>query len=445
MKEYQKPIITKVDFSMASKYGSPLKTQKVRSEIDGISVRDLVNKYGSPLFVFSQKAIEEKYNEFKEAFSSRYPEVEFFWSYKTNYLDAICKIYHKLGSKAEVVSEFEYEKARSLGIDGKDIIFNGPYKPKEALKKAVIEGAKIHIDHWYEINDLEEIAEEIGREIPVAIRCNMNTGVYPAWSRFGFNIDNNEAYDAIKRIYEGKKLILTGLHSHIGTFMLSAFAYGVETKKLIELKNKVEEDFGYEIEYIDVGGGFASKNRLKGVYQPPEVIVPSADEYAEAITNAIFENNKGKLPKLYLETGRALIDEAGYLLTSVFASKRLPDGKKSYIVDAGVNLLYTAFWYNFDIALDKRYDGFNEPSQINGPLCMNIDVIAENIMLPPLDRGTILSIWPVGAYNITQSMQFIRYRPRVVLIDKEGKTHLIREADDLEYVKEKEIIPDYLK
>ena len=445
MKKYEKPVIIKVDFTMASKYGSPLKSQKIRSEIDGVDVRELVEKYGSPLFVFSQKQIEEKYHEYYNAFSSRYPDVTFGWSYKTNYLDAICKIYHKLGSIAEVVSEFEYEKARSLGIEGKDIIFNGPYKPKEALKKAVIEGAKIHIDHWYEINDLEEIADELGVEIPVAIRCNMNTGVYPQWSRFGFNIDNGEAIDAIKRIYEGKKLILRGLHSHIGTFMLSASAYGVETKKLIELKNRIQEDFGYEIEYIDIGGGFASKNRLKGVYQSPEVIVPSADEYAEAITNAIYENNKGNLPKLYLETGRALIDEAGYLLTSVFASKRLPDGKKSYIVDAGVNLLYTAFWYNFDIALDRRYDGLNEPSMINGPLCMNIDVIAENIMLPPLNRGSVLSIWPVGAYNITQSMQFIRYRPRVVLIDNDSNVHIIREADDLEYVREKEIMPDFLK
>jgi diaminopimelate decarboxylase len=443
--KYEKPTINKVDFALASKYGSPLKTQKIRSEIDGVNVRDLVKEFGSPLFVFSERTIEDKYLEFKEAFSSRYPEVEFWWSYKTNYLDAICRIYHKLGSKAEVVSEFEYQKARRNGIEGKNIIFNGPYKPKDALKVAVKEGAKIHIDHLYEINDLEDIAEELGVNIPVAIRCNMDTGIYPQWSRFGFNIDNGEAYEAVRRIYKGKKLYLTGLHAHIGTFMLSSSAYANEVKKLMGLRRKLEEDFGYEIEYIDIGGGFASKNKLKGVYQPPEVIVPSADEYAEAITNAIYEFNDKKLPKLYLETGRALIDEAGYLLTSVFASKRFPDGRKGYIVDAGVNLLYTAFWYNFDIALDKRYEGLNEPSMINGPLCMNIDVIAENIMLPPLERGSVLSLWPVGAYNYTQSMQFIRYRPRVVLIDKNSTPHLIREADDLDYVVEKEIVPDYLK
>ena len=434
---YQKPTINRVDFSLASKYGSPYKTQKIKSEIDGFDVHQLVKEYGSPLFVFSKKEIEKKYTQFKDAFSSRYPDVTFFWSYKTNYLDAICRLFHELGSKAEVVSEFEYDKAKALGIEGKDIIFNGPYKPKSALKKAVIDGALIHIDHWDEINDLEEVAQELNISVPVAIRCNMDVGVYPAWSRFGFNIDNNEAYDAVERIVKGDTLRIVGLHTHIGTFMLSADAYGVATKKIMELRNKIEEKFGLEIEYIDIGGGFASKNRLKGVYQAPDVVVPTPDEYAEAITNAIYENAKGKLPKLYLETGRALIDEAGYLLSSVFASKRLPDGKVSYVVDAGVNLLYTAFWYNFEIFLDKRYEGLNEPSQINGPLCMNIDTIAENIMLPSLDRGSILTIWPVGAYNYTQSMQFIQYRPRVVLIDE--KPILIRESDDLAYVKEKEL------
>jgi diaminopimelate decarboxylase len=363
--KYEKPTINKVDFALASKYGSPLKTQKIRSEIDGVNVRDLVKEFGSPLFVFSERTIEDKYLEFKEAFSSRYPEVEFWWSYKTNYLDAICRIYHKLGSKAEVVSEFEYQKARRNGIEGKNIIFNGPYKPKDALKVAVKEGAKIHIDHLYEINDLEDIAEELGVNIPVAIRCNMDTGIYPQWSRFGFNIDNGEAYEAVRRIYKGKKLYLTGLHAHIGTFMLSSNAYANEVRNLMQLRKRIQEDFGYDIEYIDIGGGFASKNRLKGVYQPPEVIVPTADEYAEAITNAIYEFNDKKLPKLYLETGRALIDEAGYLLTSVFADKRFPDGRKGYIVDAGVNLLYTAFWYNFDIALDKRYEGLNDVNFIN--------------------------------------------------------------------------------
>ncbi len=445
MKKYEKPTINRVDFTMASKYGSPLKTQKIRNSIDGVDVHKLTENYGSPLFVFSQKAIEEKYKKLYEAFSSRYPNVKFGWSYKTNYLNAICKIFHNLGSIAEVVSEFEYQKARALGVEGKDIIFNGPYKPKEHLKTAVKEKAKIHIDHLFEINDLEEIADELDIKIPVAIRVNMDTGIYPQWSRFGFNFENGEAYEAVKRIHKEGKLVLTGLHTHIGTFMLDANAYREATLKLMDLKNQIEEDFGYEIEYIDLGGGFASKNRLKGIYQPPEVIVPTADDYANAITNAIYEKNKSdKLPFLYLETGRHLIDEAGYLLTTVVGYKRFPDGRKGYILDAGVNLLYTSTWYNFNIELDKHYEGLNEPSMLNGPLCMNIDVIEENIMLPSLERGSVLTISPVGAYNYTQAMQFIRYKPAAVLIDKNSNVHIIKEEDDLQTVNFKERMPKEL-
>ena len=437
---YIKPTINKVEFAMASKYGSPLKTQKIRSEIDGVKVSELVEQFGSPLFVFSETKIRELYHNLYNAFSSRYPDVQFGWSYKTNYLNGICKVFHELGSIAEVVSEFEYQKARALGIEGKDIIFNGPYKPYEDLKIAVKEGAKIHVDNLFELNDLEKIADELGTIIKVAIRINMDTGVYPQWSRFGFNFESEEAYEAVKRMYNGGKLELNGIHSHIGTFMLDANAYKMATVKIMQLKERVENDFGATIEYIDLGGGFASKSHLKGIYQSPDVIVPTADDYAEAITNAIYEMNKSDtLPKLYLETGRALIDEAGYLLTSVHGYKRFPDGKKGYILDAGVNLLYTSTWYNFNIELDKHYEGENEPSMLNGPLCMNIDVIEEHVMLPALDRGSVLTISPVGAYNYTQAMQFIRYKPAAVLIDTEGTPRLIKEVDDLATVNYKEI------
>lgn len=437
---YEKPTINKIDFAMASKYGSPIHTQKIRTEIDGISVNELTEKFGSPLFVYSQTKMEELYKNLYSAFSSRYPDVQFGWSYKTNYLNEICKVFHDLGSCAEVVSEFEYQKARALGIEGKDIIFNGPYKPYEDLKIAVQEGAKIHVDNLFELDDLEKIANEFDMVIPLAIRINMDIGVYPQWSRFGFNYENGDAYEAIERMYASKKMKLVGIHSHIGTFMLDANAYRNATIKIMQLKEQVERDFSSEIAYIDLGGGFASKTNLKGIYQSTDVVIPTADDYAEAITNVIYDLNKSeKLPKLYLETGRALIDEAGYLLTSVHGYKRFPDGKKGYILDAGVNLLYTSTWYNFNIETDRHYEGENEASLLNGPLCMNIDVIEENLMLPPLNRGTVLSISPVGAYNYTQSMQFIRYKPAVVLIDKEGKARCIKEVDNLATVNYREV------
>jgi diaminopimelate decarboxylase len=372
--------------------------------------------------------------------------VEFSWSYKTNYLDAICAVLHSEGETAEVVSEFEYEKARRLGVPGNKIIYNGPYKPFDSLLVAAEEGARINVDHFEEIADLEKVAEQLGRKVKVGIRLNMDTGIRPQWSRFGFNLENGQALDAVKRIAAGGKLELIGLHCHIGTFILDPKAYENEVRKMVNFAYEVEEKFGFKIEYLDIGGGFPSKNRLKGVYLPPDVAVPSIDEFAERICSALLESLKpGDYPKLIIESGRAIVDEAGYLITTVHAAKRMPDGRKAYVLDAGVNVLFTAFWYHFNVEINRDVQGPAEPCVLYGPLCMNIDVVDDAVQLPPLPRGTRLILSPVGAYNVTQWMQFIRYRPAVVLIGENGEVDLIREAEDLSDIVRRERLPERLK
>jgi diaminopimelate decarboxylase len=446
-KAYVKPTILKLQSGLMNKFGaSPYYARKIRTAIDDISIDELVERFGSPLFVFSERHIRRSIREAKEAFASRYPNVTFSWSYKTNYLDAINAIYHQEESIAEVVSEMEYDKARRLGVRGEDIIFNGPHKSLSALKKAAEEGAKIHIDHFDEIDDLEKVADELGREISVAIRLNLDSGIHPLWTRFGFNLESGQAMDAVRRIQMGGKLRLIGLHCHIGTFILEADAYKTETEKLVRFAYQLEETLGVIIEYLDLGGGFPSKNKLKGIYLPPDVSVPPLDTFAEKVSEGLYSALKpGDFPKIYLETGRALIDEAGYLITTVFASKRLPDGRKSYVLDAGVNLLFTATWYKFTLEIDREVQGIGEPSLLNGPLCMNIDVVDEGTLLPPLRRGTRLILSPVGAYNVTQWMQFIEYRPAVVLVTETGDIELIREKEDLSDLLRREQLPDRLR
>jgi diaminopimelate decarboxylase len=446
-KTYEKPVITKLETGFMNKFGtSPLYARKVRKDLDGHTISDLTEKFGSPLFVISERKLRENYRKIYKAFSSRYPNVQFGWSYKTNYLKAVCSVLHQEGALAEVVSAFEYEKARSLGIKGEDIIFNGPHKTIDILEKAVSEDAMIHIDHFDEINDLEKVSKKLGKKIKVGIRVNMDTGIHPQWDRFGFNLETGQVFDAVKRIAMGGKLVIRGLHSHIGTFILEPEAYAKEVEKLIKLAYEIEDNFGFKIEYLDIGGGFPSKNKLKGTYLPPDVLIPSIDDYAERITDSLYSNLRpGDFPKLILETGRAIIDEAEYLITTVFASKRLPDGRKAYIVDAGVNILFTAFWYKFNIEIDRDLQGVNEPSVIYGPLCMNIDIIDDGVMLPPLERGTRLIISPVGAYNNTQWMQFIEYRPYVVMIMEDGSIEVIREKEDITDIERREKLPDKLR
>ncbi|MFC1749065.1 alanine racemase [Pseudomonadota bacterium] len=444
---YVKPMITKLHGGTMNKFGaSPHYARKVRKSIDGVCVKKLTEEFGSPLFVFSESHIRHTIRRAKEAFSTRYPNVTFGWSYKTNYLDAINAIFHQEGSIAEVVSEMEYDKARRLGVSGSNILFNGPHKSLAALRKAAKEGAKIHIDHFDEIDDLEKVAGELEQKIPVAIRINLDAGIQPQWSRFGFNLESGQAMDAARRIAMGGKLTLVGLHCHIGTFVLDPDAYKTQIEKMVEFGYHLEEKLGTHIDYFDIGGGLPSRNQLKGTYMPADISVPSIDIYAEKVAEGL--NNAlrpGDYPKLYIESGRALIDEAGYLITTNTASKRLPDGRKSYVLDAGVNLLFTANWYKFNVETDRELAGLGEPSLLNGPLCMNIDVIDEGTMLPPMPRGTRLILSPVGAYNVTQWMQFIEYRPAIVLITEQGEAELIREGEDLSDLVKRERLPAHLK
>lgn len=443
---YEKPVIQRLHSGLMNKFaGTKPPQRQVKTAIAGVKVDDLVEQFGSPLFVYNERGLRRQFRTMRNAFATRYPDVTFGWSYKTNYLKSICAILHQEGAMAELVSKMEYDKAKALGIPGNKIILNGPHKPFDTLEAAVRDGVTINIDHLDEIEDLEAIATRLEETISVGLRLNLDVGIQPRWSRFGFNLESGQAMDAIVRIAKGGKLRIKGLHSHIGTYILEPNAYSRQVEKMVKFGYEIEEQFGWRMEYIDIGGGFPSRSRLKGTYHSAEVIVPPIDEYADAICDALWDNLKpGHQPKLIIESGRAVIDEAGSLITTVCGTKRLPDGTRAYVVDAGVNLLFTSFWYRFDLALDRPVPGACEPSIIYGPLCMNIDAIDEGISLPPLPRGTRLIVSTVGAYNNTQWMQFIEYRPNVVLVTESGDVELIRSAEDLSDLERREHLPPRL-
>lgn len=446
MQTYEKPVIHQLHSGLMNKFAGAKSSQRqIKSAIAGVSVDALVEQYGSPLFVYSERTLRRQFRMMSNAFATRYPDVTFGWSYKTNYLKAICAIFHQEGAMAELVSKMEYDKAKALGIPGKQIILNGPHKPIETLEGAVLDGVTINVDHFDEIEDLEAIATRLDRTVNIGIRLNLDAGIQPCWSRFGFNLESGQAMDAVRRIARSGKLRVNGLHSHIGTYILDPSAYARQVTKMVKLGYEIEALHGWRMDYIDIGGGFPSRSRLKGAYHSADVMIPSIDEYADAICDVLWQALKpGHTPKLIIESGRAMVDEAGTLITSVCGTKRLPDGTRAYVVDAGVNVLFTSFWYRFNVALGQPVPGPAEPSVIYGPLCMNIDVIDEHISLPPLSRGDRLVVSTVGAYNNTQWMQFIEYRPNVVLVSESGDVELIRATEDITDLERREHLPPRL-
>ncbi len=445
-KKYERPVILKQQSGLMNKFGSATSTQPM-TDIEGVPVAELAAAYGSPLFVLSEKKMRDTQQQCQRIFRSRYPKVQFAWSYKTNYMNAVCSIFHSEGSWAEVVSEFEFDRARHLGVRGEHIIFNGPAKSAAALEKAVRAHSKIHIDHFDELYELIEITTSLGLKADVAIRVNVDVGIYPKWDRFGFNYENGEAREALKRIAASKTLRIVGLHMHIGTYIMSTEPFRVAVSKLVALANWLKQQLAIDLDYIDVGGGLPSHNTLKGQYLQADETLPALEQFADAITAPLFEleSHGDAMPTLILESGRALVDGAGYLISTVLAVKRLSDGKRAYVIDAGINLLFTSLWYKHKMVPAQPTGVMREQANIYGPLCMNIDCIQEDASVPALKKGDRVVLMNVGAYTMTQWMQFITFRPAIVLITADGSPHVIRKAESLEYVMSLEEIPPSLR
>jgi len=424
----------------------PLAARRTRAlgEIAGHAVAELVARFGSPLCVVDEEKLRGAYRRMLAAFRQRWPDTLIGCSVKTNYLSAIVAALRAEGAWGEVVSGFEYRLCRDLGIPGDQILFNGPYKTDADLQLAFAEGAHVHLDGDDELERVIELAHGFAAPRAVGLRCSMKLN-YPPWDKFGFNLESEHALEAARAVAAVPKLRLAGLHMHVGTYLPDAQVYARAIEALIGFALRLERELGCEIGYLDLGGGYATRNTLHHTRLPGEALAATPEEYAEAITAPLrraapqFKHP----PRLFLEPGRILVDEAVSMITTVRAVKRTAGQQKAALVDCGVHVLPTAYWYDHEIRPAQDKGGAVESYRMVGPLCMQIDCIRASIELPALRAGDLLVIQDVGAYNFSQSMQFIYMRPNYVVVHA-GGVELIRERESDEYVRSPERLPAHL-
>ena len=412
---------------------------------ENVDVAALVKEFGSPLFLLSEKMLRAQYQSFRKTFTAPGIDTVIGYSYKTNYLKAICSILHQEGAWAEVVSGMEYALARSLGVPGEQIIFNGPYKTRDELMQAVKDVALINVDGFDELKMLTDVAEKLGKKARIGLRINFKYGASP-WTKFGFNADTGQALTALKQVKESEDhLTLVALHNHIGTFQVDPKVYGQSAAVLTKVAKQARH-LGLSPTVIDLGGGYPSGNKLK-----PDFDVRGGSRFEGRPLNRFAEEIMGKAnqakkslggrPTVILEPGRSIVDSAMQLVCSVVALKDIPDHGQAAILDAGVNVLPTAYGYDHDIQVAKDTpEGDLKPISLYGPLCMQIDVLGERVLMPSLGIGSQLVISNVGAYCITQSMQFCQSRPAAVMLGENGP-EVIRRRETWEDVYRLDTVP----
>jgi diaminopimelate decarboxylase len=420
------------------------------SALPGVNVPKLIKQFGSPLFIVSEARLRDDYRNFLKSFTRREVQTQIAYSVKTNYLPSICAIMRQEGAWAEIVSGMELDLAQSLGFPGRETLFNGPHKTREELEPAIAAGVLIIADNFAELDALEQLAKAQNRKIKIGIRSSFQYGAN-AWTKFGFNIDNGDAQRALERIAASRHLDLDLLHNHCGTFVLMQDLYAQSIAKLIGLARRCQA-LGLKPTKVDVGGGFPSANNLKPEFDVPGGSRRSGDfwsSYAEVICRPLEKAKElfGGRPTLVLEPGRAIVDGAVQLACTVLAKKKIPGQGAAIIVDAGVNLVPTAVYYDHGVSAvngAKAASADRGLVDVFGPLCMQSDRLRAQAQLPALEVGDHLLVSDVGAYCHTQSMQFIQTRPATVLVGERGP-EVIRRRETWRDVFALDSIPERLR
>ena len=400
--------------------------------IDEVSAIELIREYGTPLFVISEKQARRNYNKLRKAFS-RYPKCLIAYSYKTNYLPAVCNILHQEGAGAEVVSAFELLLANKLGVPSSKIIFNGPGKSDKEIEMIIDEDiALVNADSIEELERINQIAKAKEKRVDVGIRVKPEVPDFFVWPKFGMDIASGQAFRAYKRASELEHINVVGIHAHIGTQICSTRPYTESIRQMAKLMSEVNAELGIEFEFFDIGGGFGVPG-FTPLFPTEEKIEKPAtiEEFGESIVttflSCISDYNLSE-PTLVLEPGRIIITDPALILTMVEGTKVIGGSTKTVVVDAGVNLIMFAPYYYHRIVPVVNTERAQEAVDVYGPLCMQMDVLGVNRKLPVLMRRVFLAILDAGAYSISLSQQFIRPRPPVVLVNG-GKKKMVRRSE----------------
>jgi diaminopimelate decarboxylase len=419
-------------------------------KIQGCDIKELTEKYGTPLYVIDKHRLLSDFNNFYNSFRENYPNVIVGYSYKTNPLPGVLSALHEAGAYAEVISEFELWLALKLGVAPENIIFNGPSKTTKSLECAVSNKIMIiNIDGHAEIDTIDDLAKKYDHKQQVGVRLVTSVG----WSsQFGLNIKNGSAYEAFKRLKAKNHVKPCGLHLHLGTGLKDIDTYLQAIKEVLDFAQILKTQLDIDIAYFDFGGGYGVPTVRPLTVTDTRMIAnglpiatfdpgqsPKLSDYSKKITTLFtqyYPQQGDEAPWIIFEPGRAITSSSQSLLLSVLAIKNGIDKIKNVILDGGKNItMPLAYEYHEIFPATKMAEDSSEFYNLYGPLCHPSDIIFLMKKLPKLEVGDVLAVMDAGAYFVPNQMNFSNPRPAAVIVDN-GQHELIRNRESFDNIVE---------
>lgn len=380
---------------------------------DDVPLSDLVNEYGTPLYVYSASSIKARYQELTDALSD-VPHL-IAYSVKANGNLSVLRALAGLGAGADIVSNGELHRARMAGIPGDRIVFSGVGKTVTELAAGLEAGIYgFNVESEGELRSLSDMAAATGATARVALRVNPDvetltphhyTRTGHAATKFGIPISDALRLYRIAGSLPG--IAVRGVDVHIGSQILDVEPYRLALEQVQDLVHVLRGE-GHELEYIDLGGGLGIS------YTGEEGI--SAGEFADAVVPAVRESGL----RLVIEPGRYLVGQAGVLVSRVLYIKT-GGGKRFVIGDAGMNDLLRPSHYSGYHGVEPVESRGREPCHVDvvGPICETGDFLALDREIERVEPGELIAIRTVGAYGFSMSSTY-NQRPRPAEVMVEG-------------------------
>lgn len=383
-----------------------------------VDLSQIAERFGTPCYVYSRRALEARWHAFDKAFSSRRHVV--CYAVKANGNLAVLNVLAGLGSGFDIVSIGELERVLAAGGCASRIVFSGVGKTATEMDRALEAGIhSFNVESEQELECLNAVARERDVEAPLSLRVNPDvdarTHPYIATglkeNKFGIAID--DAPRMFARAASASHLRVTGVDFHIGSQLTSVEPVVDATRRVVSLVDTLAQD-GIRLQHINIGGGVGVSYK--------EERPPSPRDYADAIIDVIGHRDL----QILLEPGRAIVAEAGVLLVRALYVKS--SGQKNFVVvDGAMNdLLRPALYQGWqDIVTVRSRTGTPQRYDIVGPVCETSDFLGKDRELL-VERGDLLAVRDAGAYGFCMSSNY-NARPRAAEIMVDGNVaHEVR-------------------
>jgi len=409
---------------------------------EGVSLARLAQSVGTPFYCYASATLERHYRVFVEAFRGLDPLI--CYAIKANSNQAVIATLARLGAGMDVVSEGELRRARAAGVPADKIIFAGVGKTAEEMAYALDQGILgFNVESEPELALLSTIAAGRGRKAPIALRINpdvdakthakISTG--RAENKFGIPFAEAPRLYAAAAKLPG--LEVAGIHMHIGSQVTAAQPFRDAFSLMRELALELNAQ-GLAIKHLDIGGGLGVPYRAGAA--PP----PSPQDYAEIVRETLGDLGL----KIYLEPGRAIVANAGVLVSRVLYVKRGRD-KVFTIVDAAMNDLIrpTLYEAHHDIWPVREAAPALAPERqdVVGPVCETGDYLALERDLVPLSAGDLVAFMTAGAYGAVMSSTYNTRRLVPEVLVKQDQFAIVRPRPSFAELLAQDRLPDWLR